>query len=114
NVPDGAVLEITYVGHVLQEVKAAAEVGTIILHEVSSDLDEVEVIMSTGYYTVPKERATGSFTHVDSALFNRAIGGNVLERLEGIAPGVQFVNANGTSASDIRVRGLSTIESDET
>src|SRR5690606_19044017 len=33
---------------------------------------------------------------------------------EGIAPGVQFTNANGTSTSDIRIRGLATIQSNET
>jgi len=31
-----------------------------------------------------------------------------------LVPGVQFLNAGGGTASDIRVRGLSTIESDET
>src|SRR5690606_4884570 len=61
-----------------------------------------------------RERATGSFTHVDNRLFNRSVGPGILERLEGIAPGVQFVNPGGTSPSDMRIRGVATIESDGT
>ncbi|MGK6352226.1 SusC/RagA family TonB-linked outer membrane protein [Parapedobacter sp. DT-150] len=107
-------LVITHVGYVSQRIAVQGSMAVLdvyLTHE-GYMLDAVEV--STGYYTVPKERATGSFVQVDSALLQRAIGGNILERLEGIAPGLQFVNPNGTSAADIRVRGLSTIESDET
>jgi TonB-linked outer membrane protein, SusC/RagA family len=107
-------LVITHVGYVSQRlaVQGSMTVLDVYLTQEGYMLDAVEV--STGYYTVPKERATGSFVQVDSTLLQRAIGGNILERLEGVAPGVQFVNPNGKSAADIRVRGLSTIESDET
>src|SRR5690606_24158443 len=47
-------------------------------------------------------------------LLNRSVTGNILQRLEGIAPGVQFVDADATDASGIRVRGLATIESNAT
>ena len=83
----------------------------IILERVENTLEEVEV--NTGFYRVPRERVTGSFTHVDNSVLNRSVGGNILQRLEGIASGVQFTQANGTSPSDIRVRGLATIESSE-
>lgn len=84
----------------------------IVLQQLAKDLEEV--VINTGYYQVPKERATGSFVFVDNKLLNRSVSSNILQRLEGIAPGVQFVNAGGTKASDIRVRGLATIESDAT
>src|SRR5690606_26383281 len=45
---------------------------------------------------------------------NRSMGGNILQRLEGMVSGVQFVDPGVGSTSAIRVRGLSTIESDET
>lgn len=85
---------------------------TVYLESDPNTLEEVEV--NTGYYQVPKERATGSFIHVDNRQLNRAMGANILQRLEGLVPGVQFLNGGGESATDIRVRGLSTIESDET
>ncbi|ULT29038.1 TonB-dependent receptor plug domain-containing protein [Sphingobacterium sp. E70] len=43
---------------------------------------------------------------------NRSVGGNILQRLDGITSGLQFVNANGNKPTDIRVRGLATIQSD--
>src|SRR5690606_37904197 len=40
------------------------------------------------------------------------VGGDILQRLDGVAAGVQFVTPNGSEASDIRIRGLATIQSD--
>ncbi|WP_257669181.1 SusC/RagA family TonB-linked outer membrane protein [Parapedobacter tibetensis] len=109
-------IQVTYIGYITQRIPInkmrIPETIEIYLEADASTLEEV--VINTGYYKVPKERATGSFTHVDNSLLNRSVGSNILQRLEGIAPGVQFVNANGASASDIRVRGVATIESDET
>lgn len=69
---------------------------------------ESEVIVQTGYQSLPKERATGSFTQIDNQLFNRRISTNVLERLDGITPGVLFNKNNGEEAFNIR--GRSTLE----
>lgn len=82
------------------------------LKEINKKLDEV--IVQTGYYQLPKERATGSFVHLNNEKLNRIGGTNILNRIDGMLEGVQFIAPNGTSPSDIRVRGLSTIESDET
>ncbi|GGH08755.1 SusC/RagA family TonB-linked outer membrane protein [Sphingobacterium alkalisoli] len=108
-------LKVSHIGFIdtTIAVKPNAKMGTmVLLHKEGNMLEEVQI--NTGYYTLDKERATGSYVHVDNKLFNRAMGGNVLQRMEGLLPGVQFVNPEGTSASDIRVRGISTIESDET
>lgn len=83
--------------------------AVIHLKESNKFIEEVEV--NTGFYSLPKERATGAFTVINNDLLNRSVGGNILQRLDGISSGVQFVNANGKSSSDIRVRGLSTIQS---
>lgn len=76
-----------------------------------------EVVVNTGYYTIPKDRATGSFTHIDSKALQRTVGGNILERLEGVASGLQFDNRSltdedPTKTPALRVRGLSTLEAD--
>src|SRR5690606_31154815 len=68
-------------------------------------LEEVEV--STGYQTIPAERATGSFVRVDNELLNRSVGTNILDRLEGVSSGVLFDRRAGLT--DIRVRGVNTI-----
>lgn len=76
-----------------------------------------EVVVNTGYYTVPKERATGSFTFISNEELNRSVGSNVLERLEGIASSVHFdrrsaAGGDPEGAPTLRVRGVSTLEAD--
>src|SRR5690606_3640379 len=70
-----------------------------------------EVIVSTGYETIPKERATGSFFIVDSALLHRRVSTGILERLDGVVSGLIF-NRNQpgpANNSEISIRGRSTI-----
>lgn len=75
-----------------------------------------EVVVSTGYQDIPKERATGSFVKIDKELFNRRTSTNVLDRLEGVTPGLLF-NRNTIATSkrelDINVRGHSTLFSND-
>lgn len=76
-----------------------------------------EVVINTGYYQIPKERATGSFDHISNEMINRSTGSNIIQRLEGITSSLNFdrrKNSRETSSAPaLRVRGLSTIASDE-
>ncbi|MBB5440096.1 TonB-linked SusC/RagA family outer membrane protein [Pedobacter sp. AK017] len=76
-----------------------------------------EVVINTGYYQTPKERATGSFDHIDNLLINRSTGSNIISRLEGISSSLHFDRRSNTretvNAPSLRVRGLSTINSNE-
>lgn len=80
--------------------------------ENSSDLDEV--VVSTGYQQIPKEWATGSFVFIDSALFNKRVGADVISRLEGNVSGLLF-NRNvsstlsNTGGYNLSIRGRSTL-----
>lgn len=115
--PGNDTLVVSHVGFTKTTFVIPSEVSgplTILMDRTSSALEEV--VINTGYYRVPKERATGSFVHIDSALYNRAIGVNVLDRLEGVANGLQF-NRNRnygelSRSPALRLRGVSTIESD--
>lgn len=83
-----------------------------------NNLKEVEII-STGYQSIPKERATGSFTLIDNELLNRKVGSNILERLDGVISGLRFdqasisgniVTGNPLSRElGINIRGQSTL-----
>lgn len=71
-----------------------------------NELEEVEVL-STGYQKISKERATGSYSHMTDKDLKETPTINILERIEGLAPGVQVDVRNNT----IRVRGISSFGS---
>ncbi len=78
---------------------------TFVLKEKTKLLNEV--IINTGYQQLPKERSTGSFSHISKSLFNQQVSSDILSRLESITPGLAI--DRNTSAGGIMIRGLSTI-----
>ncbi len=79
-----------------------------------SELADVTIsTISTGYQTIPKERATGSFAVIDNKTLNQQVGTNILQRLNGVTSGLQFnigkINPNPQNKTNITIRGLSTI-----
>lgn len=105
-------LLVRYIGYLSKKIAVGGAMRDISVYLEKETNAIEEVAINTGFYSIPRERATGSFTQVDNGLLNRSVGGNILQRLEGVASGVQFVNPGGTGASDVRVRGLATIQSD--
>lgn len=79
---------------------------TIFLLSPSSGASSVTV--QTGFQSLPKERASGSYALIEKQLFNRRISTNVLDRLDGITPGVLFGKNLGEDA--FTVRGRSTLD----
>ncbi len=109
-------LMVTRTGKIAQRIfvdPGKSRFFEIVLKERVNVLQEVEV--STGYYRIPKERATGSFEMINSDLLNRNPDPNIIERLEGISSVLQFDRSinSGEFSTDpkLRLRGLSTINS---
>ncbi|MBA4260153.1 MAG: SusC/RagA family TonB-linked outer membrane protein [Chitinophaga sp.] len=69
---------------------------------------ESDVTVQTGYQSIPRERSTGSFAVLDNELVNRRVSSNILDRLEGVTPGVLFGKNSGEDR--INIRGRSTLE----
>lgn len=69
-----------------------------------------EVIINTGYQSVPKERSTGAFSQISNAKFNEQISPDIISRLESIANSVSVSRKTSGNNSQIMVRGLSTIQ----
>lgn len=89
---------------------------TITMMAETSLLEEVEV--STGYESLPRERATGSFEKIDNALLSRSVGMDVISRIADVTPGIHFNKAMTTSPfnnvgkpanHDIYIHGISTL-----
>ena len=106
--PKDAVLQITYIGYISQEVKVSGKKGlNIVLKEDTETLDEVVVI---GYGTAKKSDLTGATAQIKPEALTSSVVGNALESLQGKAAGVAVFNDNKPGASpSIRVRGSGSI-----
>ncbi|EJL74383.1 TonB-linked outer membrane protein, SusC/RagA family [Chryseobacterium populi] len=106
------VLIFSFVGHRTEEVTGiAGMVPDVIMHIQEMQIKEQEIVVSTGYQKLPKERATGSFVQVNNTLINRRVSTDIISRLENIVPGLLF-NHNtykSSTGSDLNIRGHSTL-----
>ncbi|MEO6733989.1 MAG: SusC/RagA family TonB-linked outer membrane protein [Ferruginibacter sp.] len=114
NVDARSVFIVTSIGYKTEEYELNGKQGPvlIVLENNSEELDAVELI-STGYQDIPKERATGSFVKIGTAMLNQQVGTNILQRLNGVTSGLQFAigkqNGNPQNKTNISIRGLATI-----
>ena len=106
--PKEAVLQITYIGYVSQEVNVSGKREiNVVLKEDTETLDEVVVI---GYGTAKKSDLTGATAQIKPEALTSSVVGNALESLQGKAAGVAVFNDNKPGASpSIRVRGSGSI-----
>ncbi|QEC52891.1 TonB-dependent receptor plug domain-containing protein [Anseongella ginsenosidimutans] len=103
----------SYLGYLDTATRVHPETQSPVLIELRNDVALLdEVVVSTGYQQLPRERATGSFEYIDNELFNRQISTDVISRLDGITGGVLFDKRSGGSTR-FNVRGLSTFLSEE-
>jgi len=100
-----ATLQVSYLGYGRIEI-AARNADRIVLITNDNRIEEVSVVAS-GYQSIPKERATGSFSKVDNATFNRQVSTDVISRLKGIAPSILFDERSGSPK--LTIRGQATI-----
>ncbi|HEY4288080.1 MAG TPA: SusC/RagA family TonB-linked outer membrane protein [Puia sp.] len=108
-VPAGATLVVSRVGYKTLEIKIKKAMNgplSITMIFQPDQIGNAEVTYSTGYQTVPKERATGSFVQISGEELNRQVGPNALAKLYNITSGM-ISNPNARNHLDIR--GLSTI-----
>lgn len=102
-------IAVSYIGYVDQSVAIgnANTLVQVVLKQQSEALKTVSVV-STGIQTLSKERSAGSFAKPDMKVFAARTGSmNIIQRLDGLIPGLTINNAPG--ATQVLVRGLSTI-----
>jgi TonB-linked SusC/RagA family outer membrane protein len=104
----GYTLVVTYVGYdnLIYTVGASDNI-MLVLAARSNSLKSIALVY-TGYQTLPKERSAGSYSSVSGEEFrNKSISNNVLDRIEGLVPGLS-VNY-GAGNEKFMVRGLTSI-----
>ncbi|NMN37587.1 TonB-dependent receptor plug domain-containing protein [Pedobacter sp. SG918] len=82
---------------------------SVVLTGKDQELGTVEV--STGYQTLPKERATGSFLKLSGKLLNEQVGTDIISRLEGVTSSLSIDRkSNGGEGYGIIIRGIGTLQ----
>ncbi|MBR9854331.1 MAG: SusC/RagA family TonB-linked outer membrane protein [Algicola sp.] len=103
---EGEILEFRLVGFKTKEatIKGSAPINMVLEEDI---IALNEVVVSTGYQEIPKERATGSFVFADEERLDNQVGViSISEKIQGLIPGV-LVEGNR-----IVIRGQSTINAD--
>lgn len=102
-------------GYVNKEVEVSVPMLGELVISLTQDpqsLQEVEIV-NTGYQSIAKERATGSFTIIDEKTLSRTSSPDILSRLKGVTNSLLFDSSVG-NGTGISVRGRSTIFSNTT
>ncbi|SKC06986.1 TonB-linked outer membrane protein, SusC/RagA family [Sphingobacterium nematocida] len=106
-----AIISVSYVGYQTLTVKAKEDMGVIALTPSLSTLDGVDITVSTGYQTLSKERATGSFSQVGQSVLGKRPTSNLSSALQGMVAGMQ-AKENEDGSVDFLIRGNSTLYAD--
>ncbi|MCO6480210.1 MAG: SusC/RagA family TonB-linked outer membrane protein [Phaeodactylibacter sp.] len=106
---DAAVLVISYVGYLSQEVPINGR--TTIDVALQQDIAKLEEVVVVGYGTAKSREITSSIVSVDAEDFNRGNVNDPTQLLQGKVAGLQIARAgsNPNQPFAIRLRGLSTL-----
>ncbi|WP_408912674.1 SusC/RagA family TonB-linked outer membrane protein [Bacteroides sp. BFG-257] len=113
NAPANAILRVTYIGYIPQEIKVENKRELkIILQEDTETLDEVVVV---GYGVQKKSDVTGAMIRVNSDELNSRPAANAFEAMQGKAAGVDIVsNERPGEIGTINVRGVRSLSASNT
>ncbi|HEY9256687.1 SusC/RagA family TonB-linked outer membrane protein, partial [Chitinophaga sp.] len=103
-------LQVSFLGYITKEIRAEEE-QIIYLEEDKKKLSEV--VVTSGYVTLPKERATGSFSQVDKSQLDKRISTNIIDKLEGLSTGLSFSRSVTSDKPKLSLRGRSTLFSED-
>ncbi|GEP96873.1 SusC/RagA family TonB-linked outer membrane protein [Chitinophaga cymbidii] len=118
NLPEGFyTVRISCIGYSPEVRKAYVSKGghtyvDFVLNESSSQLKEI--VVSSGYQTFSVKRSAGAYAKPDmQTLRDRTTSMNILQRLDGLVPGLTVNNAPSASGTPVLIRGLTSINSNK-
>ncbi|ASZ13580.1 TonB-dependent receptor [Chitinophaga pendula] len=111
NVPDNAVLEISYIGFETTELplKGRSELSITL----SPSVKQLEQVVVVGYGTQRKGNVTSAISSVKGETVQNMATNNPIDALQGRVAGLTVTNAGGQpgAAADVRIRGVGTFGS---
>lgn len=100
-------LMVSSLGRRSQTVSLAkASIGKLIVYLEDSIHDIEEVIVNTGYASVPQERSTGSFSQIRKQDLEQRVDASVLNRINGTATGLLM---GKSPAPTMTIRGVNSL-----
>lgn len=110
DVPEGAMLEISYVGYASQTLPAAANMN-VILKEDTELLEEVVVV---GYGVQKKSDLTGAISQVNEKDLQKMPAPSIGVALEGRAAGLQVIGSGAPGSNvSLNIRGIGSINNSQ-
>ncbi|WP_161805840.1 TonB-dependent receptor [Pedobacter sp. Hv1] len=110
NVPEGAILQVSYVSYVAQEVKAVT--GSEMLIQLVAEAGSLNEVVVTGFgQTQKKVSLTASIATVQTKDLKQSPVSNLSNALAGRLPGLTTIQSSGIPGSDasaIFIRGIGT------
>lgn len=109
NVNENSVLEISYLGYQIKEVKVSKDLGSIKLELSIGKLDEVTI--NAGYYSVTDRERTGSISKVTAKDIEKQPVNNPLMALQNRVTGLQITQQTGIPGGGftVQIRGKNSI-----
>src|SRR5690606_9237107 len=113
DVPEEAVLQISYIGYATLEVPVNGRTNIII--SLSEDVQALDDVVVIGYGQLRVKDLTSSISTVQSEDIVRTPTAQVMQALQGKVPGLQIVS-NGApgNAPAVRIRGVGSYDRDNT
>lgn len=108
NVDNGAIIQISFVGYVTQEVKWNGAPLNVVLKDDTKTLDEVVVV---GYGTQKKVNLTGSVAMADGDVLQDRPISNIAQGLQGAIPNlnITFDSGNPNATTKFNIRGTTSL-----
>lgn len=109
DIPDDAILEISYIGYSTQEISVDGQSTIDVVLE--EDLQKLDEVVLVGYSSRKKSSLTGAVSVVDVEEIQKTRVSNVSQALQGQVAGVQVTSSSGAPGDpvEIRIRGVGTI-----
>jgi TonB-linked SusC/RagA family outer membrane protein len=111
-VKDEAVLQVSYVGYVTQEISNLRGVGGQLVIKLSEDTRTLEEVVVIGYGTQRKGEVASAIISVKSENFIKVPSPDASQMIRGQVAGLAVItpNANPLSTSQIMLRGITTLK----
>jgi len=100
-VEEGALLVVSFIGYLPKEVSASANMGSVVLEQSLSKLDEIQVI---AYGITTRRLNTSNIVSIKGEDIAKQPISNVLLGLQGRVPGIYLGQTSGVAGADVRVR----------